>query len=543
MRPAAAVDSPSDHAEQPIIRKGIAMTLTKIPLLRSLVPLALVAMLGACSAMDARQEVLTDSARLQKGPEMAPARSITNFSDGLRCMDNLLLDYGVRDVSVITEDIVDETKKVNAGTKDMLISAVSDMTRRSHGVRLIAYGKDTGNTIGYLFQAQDRNMYAAIPSFAIKGSVSQFDESLSKKNVDGGIGIEPFLSVGAAKTSSSNVLGLDLAVLSTADLAVVPGVSSRNQVLILKDGKGVDGEATIKKFGINYSMTVSRTEGQAQALRTLVELASIELVGRLTKIPYWSCLGAGPGDEAVRNEINDWYESLRANPAELLGWTAVQMRQRGLYDGPVQGEIDAASMKKLQTAVLTYSAALGLSPEPKIGPEFFAAYMQANHRDVMAKMPPATPPQAVASAPAQPTPLALTVTSADGGTAFPAGDVVNLLVKPARDAHVYCYLRDESSKVQRFYPNRFARDSLVRAETALKLPGSSRFQLVAAKKGRSETVACFATERDVLASMSPAVAGTDLANLDVSSLDEVRDAFMRASDGRAAQAYFRVQGK
>ena len=41
------------------------------------------------------------------------------------------------------------------------------------------------------------------------------------------------------------------------------------------------------------------------------------------------------------------------------------------------------------------------------------------------------------------------------------GESMGLVVQPMADAHVYCYLRDEASKVQRFYPNRFARDSLV----------------------------------------------------------------------------------
>ena len=46
-------------------------------------------------------------------------------------MDTLLIDYGVRDDA--DEDLDDETKKLNVGARDMLISSVSDMTRRSPG--------------------------------------------------------------------------------------------------------------------------------------------------------------------------------------------------------------------------------------------------------------------------------------------------------------------------------------------------------------------------------------------------------------------------
>ena len=190
-------------------------------------PLAIAATLSACasieSATDTRKEVVDAAQTAKKGPTAAPYKSITNFSDGLRCMDNKLLDYGVRDVSVIVEDILDETKKVNAGTKDMLISAISDMTKRSRAIRPIAYGKDSGNTIGFLFQAQQREPFAVVPPFGVRGSISQFDDAIVRKNIDGGISIEPYLNVGAAKSAQATVIGLDLSMLSTADLAVVSG--------------------------------------------------------------------------------------------------------------------------------------------------------------------------------------------------------------------------------------------------------------------------------------------------------------------------------
>ena len=62
----------------------------------------------------------------------------------------------------------------------MLISSVSDMSRRSRAVRLVAFGKDTMNVIGFLASAQSAQAYQAIPLYDVKGSVSQFDENLIK---------------------------------------------------------------------------------------------------------------------------------------------------------------------------------------------------------------------------------------------------------------------------------------------------------------------------------------------------------------------------
>src|SRR5262245_24450636 len=101
-------------------------------LLRRLtVPLAAAAALAGCSTLEVKQQTVEQTKTARTGPEGAPFRSITGFSGALRCMDNMMIDYGVRDLSMLVEEIGDNTKKVNAGTRDMLITALSDMTRRS----------------------------------------------------------------------------------------------------------------------------------------------------------------------------------------------------------------------------------------------------------------------------------------------------------------------------------------------------------------------------------------------------------------------------
>src|SRR5258706_10771599 len=182
-------------------------------------------------------------------------------------MDSTFITYGVRNVSVLVEDIFDQTKKVNAGTRDMLISAVSDMTRRSRAIRINAFGCDSTNAISFLASAQRQQPYDTVPRYDIKGSVSQFDENLIRNQQDAGVGFKPFLNFGMSVDAATSILGLDLSVLTTDDLSILPGVTSRNSVAILKQGKGADADAAYHKFGVTYSMSLSKSEGSAQALR------------------------------------------------------------------------------------------------------------------------------------------------------------------------------------------------------------------------------------------------------------------------------------
>lgn len=532
------------------------MTTTKSPLLRAvLLALSVTIAAGGCStvssSLDVKTKTVRETDKAKTGPEAAPHRSITGFSAALRCMDNMLIDYGVRDVSMLVEDIVDQTKKVNAGTRDMLITAVSDMTRRSRAVRLIAFGKDATNVIGFLQSAQRLNAYQVIPPYDIKGSVTQLDENVIRNQKDLGAGIVPFINLGISRDAAASVLGLDLSVLTTDDMAMMPGVTSRNSVVILKQGRGLDGDAAYHKFGVSYSMNLNKSEGQTQALRGLVELAVIELAGKLTKVPYWTCLGGDPKtSEEIRLEMSDWFYAMAANPVEIIGYFQNQLRQRGFYRGPIDGRFNPA----IDIALGNYRAALGLSNEPVIDEALFNAFLAADHSKIKAPATPAVYAPAAGTAPAtsaaalQPVPksgegndLVIAVGTESNRTRFAVGEQVRLTVRANRDVYVYCYIQDETSRITRFYPNRFAKDALVTTVRPLELPGTMRFQIVMNPKGVKETVSCFGSHRDVLLELPEAVVGSDFEPLKLASVQQIREAFSLATGGAFAYGTFQFE--
>ena len=116
-----------------------------------------------------------------KGPKSAPYRTVTNFSGAVRCMDSLMSTYGVKDISILVEDLDDSTKKTSVGTRDMLLSTMSEMTRRSRAIKFIAYGGDQKNIVSFLAAADNKRAYSSIPQYGIRGSISQFDDNVVKK--------------------------------------------------------------------------------------------------------------------------------------------------------------------------------------------------------------------------------------------------------------------------------------------------------------------------------------------------------------------------
>lgn len=157
------------------------------------------------------------------------------------------------------------------------------------------------------------------------------------------------------------------------------------------------------------------------------------------------------------------------------------------------------------------------------------------------------PPPAAFAPPSPSRSLAIVRLAADGSAApstahrFQPGERIRLRVAPSHDAHVYCYMQDEARRIVRFYPNRFSKSALVTAAAPLEIPGPMGFEIVANARNVTETIACFASERDVLGELPASVVGTDFEKLPATSLDQVRSAFARKGSDTPAEASFKIQ--
>ena len=534
------------------------------PLRKNGLILALAAALAGCAAPPSREQdvAATASSRISTTPQ----RNITDFTDGLRCMDETFLRYGTRDVSVIMEDLSDSTKKVSVGTRDMMISAISDMTRRSRAIQLITFGQDANNVVAFLANAKQRGPFGAVPQFNIRGSVSQLDEGVLRRQSDLGLALEPFLSAGASKSRQFNVLGFDVSMVQTSNLALLPGVSSKNIVVIAKEGDALDSQATITKVGINFSTNFQRTDGTAQALRNMVEMSAIELFGRLQKLPYWTCLGVGPDNPDIKREMEDWFIGMERG-GELVPYFQEQLRNRGYFDGPVDGQISPG----LRDAIKAYRRASGFSEVDFVDLAFFSDFLHRPFPPPPARpfvadtvppvqqaevtLPPPAPPAPAKPAAASPgagkkpaptTPAPAQVASADRRLqllpikdSFAPGETVGFHVIPSTSGYLYCYHQDAGGTIRRIFPNRFTRDPRVTANRALTLPGRAPMELRAAAAG-NEAVGCFTTPNEIYSSLPAALRWGDFDPLKLRSFDEVAAVFTPITKGNLVRAEFRI---
>lgn len=114
-----------------------------------------------------------------------------------------------------------------------------------------------------------------------------------------------------------------------------------------------------KKAAANAQRADAQNEPLAQAVRTLLELASIELVARKEKVPFWSCIDAHLKDpevqRAILEEIEIWYRVLRREQA-LTDYVRRRLNTLG-YD---TREMPGHESQEFERAVRRYRAAHGL---------------------------------------------------------------------------------------------------------------------------------------------------------------------------------------
>jgi hypothetical protein len=501
---------------------------TRLELTR-LIALALALALTGCATQGALQEVRTNS-----NPSDRAQKSITNFTPALRCMDDMMFARGTRDVTVMMEEFRDATQRVPVSARDMMTSALSDMSRRSRGVRLSVFGSDQQNLSQLLQQAQKTNAIAVIPQYNIRGTISQFDDAVSKTGGSVGISlVQSLFGVRAGVDTKFSVLGLDTAVVDTSTMTLIPGVSSKNTtVLASRDASAADGQAKLENPGIGlvFSFNTARSDGPAQAARNMVELATVELVGKLIRAPYWQCLGVPDSDTEIQREMDDWFFSM--DETERVQFLKEHMRERRYYDGAIDGNTDAAYF----SAQKAYRKALNLPEAGPVDLAFFKLFITA----AVPRGPLAGTPRKVVTASAQapassaspestlaveaPS-VAPAITISQQSTVTRGVNALSLSVQVNSPGYVYCYSQDPvTRRIQRIFPNRFGKDPRMEPGHPVQLPGQGRFVLNPAAE-----FACLHAPREVYGDLPPPLRWGDFEDIRASRFEEIRDMFSQAS--------------
>lgn len=251
--------------------------------------------MGSLSACQTSHEVARDP--LVVNPKARPVRNVSGFSEAMKCMDAMIGAYVDRDVLLIAEDIPNKSGVTGLAVsgKEMLISAISEISATSKRIRFVAYDPKETPVVVEIFAHQNKDKKEAtafrFPAFFIRGAITQVEKKVSSGGRDIGVGVPGIARIGGSKVETLSVVALDMNVGDQKTLQILPGVNSRNVLSVFKKGEAFEAMAgIISKVEVDYAMEFEQQEGMSAAIRSLIDLGTVEIVGKLLNLPYDDCL-------------------------------------------------------------------------------------------------------------------------------------------------------------------------------------------------------------------------------------------------------------
>lgn len=505
-------------------------------IVKPMIAAALMAMASGCAFTDPQK------ASVIAQPKAKPVRNITSFTPALRCMDELFAAYDVKNVVITSAGIPDATGKIGGGTKDMLISAVSRMSVRSNAFTFVDFDQtqaDVAQLQGLVGITEDFR----VPNYYIRGAVTQLDEGVIGESVGGSVAFPDF-EIGASADQVVSVISVDMNVGKLVTRQILPGVSANNSIAVKRDGIGGDAGASIDKAGLFFNISLNKAEGPHAATRTLIELSAIEVLGKLTEVPYWRCLKIEQTNPEMMAQARQWFSTMSTEEQVTMAQTALVAD--GYFDGPVDGIYS----QSLRSAVAHYQADNGLLASGRIDFDFYQVLMREDlavgrqpaqaaevrpdptatiaSTSVAANASTTASDETEAAAP-PPAPLRLFLTTPKGQKpSYRPGEALAMTVGSSSDAYVYCYYSDANGAVARVFPNQGHPDAYIAAGHSASIPGKDAlFDIVFDRPGNNEEILCLASPKEIGLNLPTSLKVPDLEPVPVRSTEDLVAAYRK----------------
>ncbi|MBL4692547.1 MAG: DUF4384 domain-containing protein [Magnetovibrio sp.] len=459
-------------------------------------------------------------------------KNMTGFTNSLRCMDNLFLAFGKKDIMITSDGLPDQTGQINMGSKEIMTSTISKMSTKSRAFKFVDV-EQAGNAVMYIQRNWVGRRPIEIPNYYIRGAITQADLGVATDTQGAGIAT-PLISLGYSQDQMLALVSMDMNMGEIASRQIVPGLHTSNTITIMRSGKGGDAEGIIQKASIFLEMSQNRSQGTHQAVRSLIELSLIEVLGKFTKVPYWRCLEIESTDPMAMTVARDWYDAQKPDERIRLVQTAL------IKTGDFKGAITGQNSRALQKGINRYKAREDLIANGRID---FDLYYQllTNNMAVSPVLKPAFGAQASLSPGVMGSPEQNGQAGASGfdpigleihpmtGNALNVQDEIRIEVTTKSPAHVYCYYEGYDQPVTRIFPSRFQTNGFITPGQTIMIPSANApYSIRPTGKGQ-EQIACVAVPHPYSQETKPAfLAEGDLEPLSLKRLYEVVNAHQKA---------------
>ncbi|RYF43995.1 MAG: hypothetical protein EOO25_01265 [Comamonadaceae bacterium] len=304
------------------------------------------------------KNALEDAEKLYSEREAAkelPTANLSQYTPALSRFGRMLDIYKDGDpvIYMQTRSILDATNLSNPLVGAEIPGDITEMVRTAVnriGARVVYVPYHPDYIVS---QAQlGAKLGVTMPDFLITGALTEFDRALTGAGRANNTSIEfgkgngaTNIGVDIKRTAIYSALALDLNLVSFSTQQMVPRVQASNVVKVLNFSS--EDNASLGFYGdaFGFKLEGKYLQGRHSAIRTLVDLSVLEIIGKATNTPYWRCIPNGTPDPVVLDNMRSSYNAL--TPELKIGLVQVMLRKHG-QNVTVNQQLDDPTRQALQ---------------------------------------------------------------------------------------------------------------------------------------------------------------------------------------------------
>ena len=388
------------------------------------------------------------------------------------------------------------------------------------------------------------------PDVVVAGAITEFDKDLvsqsetEKLSFSPPIGgkIQPDLDVSKGNRNDASRLAIDFSILDYKTQSSISAPTS-NTIDIKKSTQTGGFSFGIYGMGLGVEGSVTQSQGIHAAIRSLVEVSLIQLLGRAYHVPYWKLLpGASEDTRLTETVLEDFHGG---SSEKLIEWMLKAYGNcPGEYPAGEAGMVDLLNKIGKDhgkdyhlTSIASVTDAALMDVYYNIPTNDYLA--QCRKREALQK---AAPEQASAAAKGPKEALSLTLSSDKGSKPqYKVGDPIKITVGTSSNSHVYCYWEQGNGTTIRVFPNRFHESSSVQGGKKISVPDDSMpFLMKTEFPNSNEKIGCFASSTDASGKLPAPIIEKDLSEMSGIHISDISAAFSKIGDSSLAAQYLNI---
>lgn len=422
-----------------------------------------------------------------------PEVKATVFSEAVRDLGRANIIYGRDPLHIMSKPIYDQTG-TSLPTKGEIPQDISEMVKSA----LNAFGGD----IFYIPYDPEFMMNTAqtgysewadkvLPNVVLIGGLTEFDRGLVTKeegfDISGSaeeLGIPMGLDFEDTRKNSLARITLDFNLLDFKTFIGIPFVQAVNTINVHK-GLGVDQLGfTVYGQTLGLRGNIKKVQGRHAAVRLLVQLSIIQIIGKYQKLPYWRLLPSSVPDPVVLDAIREEFYSLEA-PDQIA------KIQEYLYlfnkNVAITGRLDVNTLK----AISAFKDEQGLQNSQPVSEELYLALFENVPLDIRTKarrkqlvpmiakyhaelravaFSEPSPQVFIPAKVVKPTPKLGDIKVWMNKETFQVGEKMEIFFEVTQPMFVRIVTINSAGKMSTLFPNSYQNDNFVQPGRAIRIP-------------------------------------------------------------------------